>query len=248
LNQGENTLNAQEPQTFEIGVHGGASYYIGDINPSKHFADCQMQLGGVFRFNYNPRWTYRLDYTHATVRASDEKIKFRPERKLGFCTVINDISALVEFNFFDYYIGSPRRSFSPYIFGGLSAYSAEIYNYECSIILRGQKTEDVEYGKFGISVPFGFGVKISIMKHLGLTFEWRLHKTFNDYLDDVSGLYPEKDPNGDDGINIDSDPTGIYQAKMQRGDSSNDDWYSIVGASLTWRFNVPKRESCNLKF
>ena len=58
-----------------------------------------LQYGGIVRFNENSRWTYRLDYTHATVKASDEQIKWRPERGLNFLSKINDVSLVVEFNF-----------------------------------------------------------------------------------------------------------------------------------------------------
>ena len=69
--------NAQfdDPKTLEVGPHAGLSYYMGDLNPMKPFAQSQLQYGGLVRFNYNNRWTFRFDYSRALVTASDEVIK-----------------------------------------------------------------------------------------------------------------------------------------------------------------------------
>ena len=60
--------NAQfdDPKTLEVGFHAGTSYYIGDINPAKHFGMPDLEFGGIARYNVNSRWTYRMDYTSPT--------------------------------------------------------------------------------------------------------------------------------------------------------------------------------------
>ena len=111
-----------DPKTLEIGPHVGLSYYMGDLNPTKPFAMSDLQYGGVVRFNYNNRWTFRFDYSRATVKADDAVVKWRPERGLNFTTNINDFSLVAEFNFWEYYTGNPKRNVSPYIFGGISLF------------------------------------------------------------------------------------------------------------------------------
>ena len=93
--------NAQfdDPKTLEIGPHGGASYYMGDLNPVIPFAMADLQYGGLVRFNYNNRWTFRFDYSRAKVKADDTKLNWRPERGLNFTSTINDFSLVAEFNF-----------------------------------------------------------------------------------------------------------------------------------------------------
>ena len=57
------------------------------------------------------------------------------------------------------------------------------------------KWYDKLFGKtssIGISIPFGMGVKFALSKHLAATVEWRMQKTFTDYLDDVATVYPEQ--------------------------------------------------------
>ena len=256
---GKVSAQFDDPKTLEVGFHGGLSYYIGDLNPTKHFAMPDMQFGGVVRFNANPRWTFRADYTQAVVKATDKKIGWRPERNLGFRTVINDLSLIAEFNFFEYYTGTPKRNCSPYIFGGVSVfhYTPRFYAADTiGVALRPLNTEalDKPYGfnafglslPLGISIPFGVGVKLALSKRVAATFEWRMHKTFTDYIDDCGTIYPDQAHHAVvDGFDY-TDPSGNYLPNQQRGDSAYKDSYGIVGASFTWKFNMPDGRRCNL--
>lgn len=272
-----------DPQTLEVGPHGGVSYYIGDINPQKHFAMADLQFGGLVRFNYDQRWTFRFDYSHAKVKASDEKIGWRPERGLNFVANINDFSLVAEFNFVEYYTGNPKRNISPYIFGGISVFQYTPYaNVDGELVnLREQATEGPAhdstlfqkmFGKsspIGVSIPFGVGVKFSLSRHMAATVEWRLQKTFTDYLDDVKGTYPDEnhhayvtvngklydltDPTATpSGIPLDANgnpttlPTTNYIEHQQRGNSAFNDWFGMARVSLTWKFNLPDGRGCNL--
>ena len=255
-------LNAQAqfdvPKSIEVGPHGGISYYVGDLNPVKHFAQSSWQAGAVIRYNQSNRWVYRLDYTYANVQASDEVIKWRPERGLNFFSTIHDLSLMVEFNFLEYYTGNPKKNFSPYLFAGISGFMFNPCRVTDSAMyeLQPLQTEGESYSKFDVSIPFGFGFKMSLSKHICASLEWRLHKTFTDYLDDCGGVYPnhpaESHPNANlpyvsDKVYKDfTDPTGNYDAGMQRGNSAYKDWYGVVGLSLTWKFNLPDTRGCNL--
>ena len=258
-------VNAQfdDPKTIEVGPHVGVSYYMGDLNPTKPFAMSQLQYGGVLRFNYNNRWTFRFDYSRATVMASDEEIGWRPERGLNFTTLINDFSLMAEFNFLEYYTGNPKRNVSPYIFGGISVFQYTPFaEYGgTKVNLREYTTEitpeDIKWYKsifgrsmpIGISVPFGFGVKLSVSRHMAATVEWRMQKTFTDCLDDVGTVYPETHASftAEDGVTYDlSDPTGNYLPGQQRGNASFNDWFGMARLSLTWKFNLPDGRGCNL--
>lgn len=259
--------NAQfdDPKTLEVGPHVGMSYYMGDLNPTMPFAQAQLQYGGLVRFNYDNRWTFRFDYSRATVTASDEVIKWRPERGLNFTSKINDFSLVAEFNFIEYYTGNPKKNVSPYIFGGVSVFQYTAFANVNGILvdLSNHKTEYVDpdakwyekmFGKtspIGVSIPFGMGVKFSLSRHMAGTVEWRMQKTFTDYLDDVATVYPEQNQHAvytaDDGTTYDlTDPTGNYIAGQQRGNSAFNDWFGMARVSLTWKFNLPDRRGCNL--
>ena len=259
--------NAQfdDPKTLEVGPHVGLSYYMGDLNPTMPFAMAQLQYGGLVRFNYNNRWTFRFDYSRATVTADDTKLKWRPERGLNFTSVINDFSLTAEFNFLEYYTGNPKKNVSPYIFGGISVfqYTAFATVGDQLVDLSDYATEghvdpnakwyDKMFGKtspIGVSIPFGMGVKFSLSRHMAATVEWRMQKTFTDYLDDVATVYPEGEHavyTFEDGSTYDlTDPTGNYKPGQQRGNSSFNDWFGMARMSLTWKFNLPDGRGCNL--
>ena len=259
--------NAQfdDPKTLEVGPHVGVSYYMGDLNPMLPFAQSQLQYGGLVRFNYNNRWTFRFDYSRATVTASDEVIKWRPERGLNFTSKINDFSLTAEFNFLEYYTGNPKKNVSPYIFGGISVfqYTAFANVGDLLVDLSDYATEGPEdpdakwydkmFGKtspIGVSIPFGMGVKFSLSRHMAATVEWRMQKTFTDYLDDVATVYPEQHAvyTYEDGSTYDlTDPTdNNYTPGQQRGNSAFNDWFGMARVSLTWKFNLPDGRGCNL--
>ena len=258
--------NAQfdDPKTLEIGPHVGMSYYMGDLNPTLPFAQAQLEYGGVVRYNYNNRWTFRFDYSRATVKAYDEVVQWRPERGLNFTSTINDFSLVAEFNFIEYYTGNPKKNVSPYIFGGISVFQYTAYadvngtlvnldDYATEAPLSDDaKWYDKMFGKtspVGVSIPFGFGVKFSLSRHMAATVEWRMQNTFTDYLDDVATVYPEQHAiyTADDGTTYDlTDPTGNYLAGQQRGNSAFNDWFGMGRVSLTWKFNLPDGRGCNL--
>ena len=262
-----------DPKTIEIGPHVGLSYYLGDINPFTPLAQSDLGFGGVVRFNLNNRWSFRFDYTHAKVKGSDEVIQWRPERGLSFTTNINDFSLVAEFNFLEYYTGNPKRNVSPYIFGGISVFTYTPYAMvgDSLVNLRyenpKEKTlrytepslpEDAKWYEYfvyksmpvALSIPFGVGLKFSISRHLAGTVEWRMQKTFTDYLDDVEGVYPNDNQHAIvtvDGVDYDlSDPTGNFHSGQQRGDAAFNDWFGMLRISLTWKFNLPDGRGCNL--
>ena len=253
-----------DPMTLEVGPHVGTSYYMGDLNPMYPFAQPRLQYGGLVRFNLNYRWTFRFDYTHATVTASDEVIKWRPERGLNFTSNINDFSFIAEFNFLEYYTGNPKKNVSPYLFGGVSLFFYKTFTKvgDELVDLGDYETEgpadpdEKWYNKMfakgvpvSVSIPFGFGVKFALSRHMAAAVEWSMHKTFTDYIDDVAKEYPEQHAlyTTADGTSYDlTDPTGNYLAGQQRGNSSFKDWYGMARVSLTWKFNLPDGRGCNL--
>ena len=258
--------NAQfdDPKTLEVGPHVGMGYYMGDLNPTLPFAQAQLQYGGLVRFNYDNRWTFRFDYSRVTVTADDTKLNWRPERGLNFTSKINDFSLVAEFNFLEYYTGNPKKNVSPYIFGGISVFQYTVFaNVGDRLVdLSNYATEGPEpadakwydkmFGKtspIGVSIPFGMGVKFSLSRHMAATVEWRMQKTFTDYLDDVATVYPENHAvyTAEDGTTYDlTDPTGNYLSGQQRGNSAFNDWFGMARVSLTWKFNLPDGRGCNL--
>jgi hypothetical protein len=238
-------LGSTAQSTLEIGAFGGGSYYLGDLNPAMHFSQTQMAYGGVARYNINNRWTVKASFYHGKVKGNDAKTKAVANRDLNFLTRINDISLVAEFSWFDYFTGSNKSYFTPYIFAGISYFMFKPQTIS-GVDLQPQGTEGQNTGFDGRSpyslnsfaLPFGFGVKYSVNKRIGLAFEWGMRKTLTDYIDDVSTTYASNP----DAI---ADPTQSHTAGMQRGDSSKNDWYNFTGITVTYKFNLQDKTKCN---
>lgn len=239
-------------QTLEAGLYGGGSYYLGDLNPGKHFMNYQLAYGVLVRYNIDGRWAVKLSGSRGTVKGNSTQSAFMPERNLAFSSPVTDISLVAEFNFFNYYTGSTKNWISPYIYAGISYFMFNPSNGGANLVSLG--TEGQMEGYMGrtpyklnsFSIPFGIGAKISIYRNLGMTVFWEMHKTFTDYLDDVSTTYylVGQNINKDDPAQILSDPTMSYDPGMQRGNSRSKDWYSFSGISLTYKFNLVSKRRC----
>src|ERR1039457_3911255 len=183
------------PQTFEAGLTGGVSYYLGDLNPGKHFQDPQIAYGMLIRYNFDTRWTVKLTGSRGTVKGNSASSTFLPGNQLNFESPITDLSGTAEFNFFDYFTGSGRDYFTPYIYAGIGVFW---FNPKSNgQLLRSLGTEGQKIGYEGrkpysttsVSIPFGLGVKYSLSRKICIAAFWEMHKTFTDYIDDVSKTY-----------------------------------------------------------
>lgn len=243
-------LNAQK--TMEIGLFGGGSYYLGDMNPGLHFLMIKPAYGLVTRMNLDPRWSVKLSAYQGTVAGDDRETAAVENRDLYFTSDITDISAVVEFNFFTYITGSTRNFLSPYIFGGIGVF---MFNPEAdgiSLVDLGTEGQNVgfdgrsPYQTTQLAIPFGFGFKYSLNKRLGFAFEWGLRKTFTDYIDDVSKTYylDGGSINPSNEAEYYSDPTMDHNAYVGRGNSSNMDWYTFFGMTLTYKFRIGGNNRC----
>lgn len=245
-------------QYLEVGPVGGVSYYVGDLNPSKHFSGVSPAFGVVARMNYTTRWTLKAALNIGKIAASDADYQAMPGRNLSFESTLTEFTTQAELNFLPYFTGSSKEFFSPYIFAGLSVF---MYNPKALfkgtwVDLRELKTEGQDtraypdrtpYGTVGLAFPFGLGMKLSLGSRWCFGVEWGLRKTFTDYLDDVSTTYylQGSEINPDIAEEYLSDPTMTHEPGMQRGNSQNNDWYSFAVGFLTYRFSLQKEPKCN---
>lgn len=212
-----------DAQIIEVGATGGLSYYIGDINPGKQFSQNDLALGGLIRYYDNLRWAFRFQYSNMGLNVADKTGFYEPVKE-PFKSKINDFSLIAEFNFFDYWTGSERNFITPYLLAGFS-----VFNYKTISQIDAAKILSND-GSF--SIPFGVGVKYSLTQRIGLTLEWRMHKSFDDNIDSITDNYYATESNGE-----------VKQKTMPLAYKC--DWYSMLGLSIVYRFNLPKRDACN---
>ena len=90
LNPAGFALFAQSPRTIEVGPHIGATTYAGDLNVWRNMGQWEWKglkqfsydYGAVVRYNYDPRWSFRVDYSHLKLRAGDAAAAWRPQSLL----------------------------------------------------------------------------------------------------------------------------------------------------------------------
>ncbi|MFZ4521332.1 MAG: DUF6089 family protein [Bacteroidales bacterium] len=245
-------FSSVKSQDLEVGFTGGGCYYLGDLNPGGHFLNTQFSYGAVARVNLDWRWAVKVSAVRGKIKGSASDSEFLPDRGLSFTSDLTDIAAVVEFNFLPYFTGSRMNVISPYIYGGISVF---FFNPENNgVSLRGLGTEGQNlgyegrspYGSMGVSIPFGLGLKVSLAKRVGLQVSWEMHKTFTDYLDDVSTTYylDSRLLSSNDEAAVASDPTLNHQPGMQRGNASNKDWFAFVNIAFTYKFNLLSSKKC----
>lgn len=245
-------LYTVKSQDLEVGFTAGGCYYLGDLNPGKHFVNSQFSYGVMTRLNLDTRWAVKISAVRGKIKGDASNSTFLPDRGLSFTSDLTDIAGVVEFNFLQYFTGSRMNAISPYIYSGISVF---FFNPEYNgISLRSMGTEGqnlgyqgrTQYGSVSVSIPFGLGVKVSLAKRVGIQAFWEMHKTFNDYLDDVSTTYylDGKSIAPGDLVGEVSDPTRDHQPGMQRGNASTKDWYAFYGISVSYKFNLLSKKKC----
>ena len=257
-------LSAQ--RTSEVGPFAGVSYYLGDLNLSRHFYFSKPAGGVVHRYILNSHFAIKNSFLYGMVYAEDSKSNnpVQINRNLYFRSSIMDIATQIEFNFlpFDGPESERVRSrsneyyFSPYIFTGISLFSFNpqgSYNgtwYDLQPLgTEGQGTitylDKKKYSLSQLSIPIGGGIKYDISKKVNFAVEWGIRKTFTDYIDDVSTTYAnpvaissEKGPVASrmSDQSLDLD-TKYGNVDRQRGNSKNKDFYAFAGVMLTFKLS-----------
>lgn len=228
-------LSAGRCQNIEVGLIGGGTYYLGDLNPSRQFLLTSPAYGAVSRINFDDRWALRINFISGELKGNDSVSNFLPSRGLSFQSKIKEISALMEFNFFEYFTGSRINYVSPFLFAGPGVLIHNPYFGNVNLSYNDPE-QGFNMSTIGMSFIFGMGCKYSVSNKVGVGVEWGMRRTFTDYIDGVSKTYNE---------NSSFDPTGTHQTGMQRGNSQSNDWYSFAGITITYRFNLSEKTTCS---
>lgn len=240
----------------EIGIFLGGSYYIGDLNPVGHFNRfTRPAAGGLYRMNFNSRLSAKAIGSFGIIEADDSfsLSESHRNRNLNFKSKITEFAVEGEFNFLPFKTGNKKLAItSPYIFAGMAVYHYSPTGYYNGswhnlqpLGTEGQGTTfgpSRSYSLTQFSIPFGVGFKVNTAKRVGINFEWGLRKTFNDYLDDVSGTYvdplllaSEKGPVAAALSDKSLTKEGGSNVGRQRGNSYTKDWYSFAGVIITFK-------------
>lgn len=248
------TCIASAQQGWEIGGWLGSSHYFGDLNTSNRINRPHFAAGAVGRYNFNNRLCVKASANFGTVSAADKlsKNSYERQRNLDFKSQIFDGSVQLEFNFLPYIHGSNNEFFTPYALAGFSICKFDpTTQYQGKTVqLRPLGTEgqflNAEYFGTAGSFLYGGGFKFDVTDKWSINIELAMRQTFTDYLDDVSGVYPNmkelKKTHGQIAVDLsdrsllNADGTKLASRGVQRGNSQNNDTYGMLGVGLVYYF------------
>ena len=253
----------QAQEGAEFGGYIGVSHYFGDLNTDFSLNDPGLAVGIIGRYNFNERTAIRLTGTVAQVSGFDfdSNNTFERTRNLDFQSRILDASAQFEFNFLPYFHGSKTQYFTPYLFAGLSITHFNPQTEVCTsspttaasdcngststVDLRPLGTEGQfrgeEYFTVAGGLAFGAGFKLSLNYEWSINIELSGRRLFTDFLDDVSGTYPDFDDlenlRGNTAVALSdrSNPT-IGEPGRQRGSSQTKDSFGLLTVGVVYYF------------
>ena len=203
-----------QSQIYEVGFFLGGSNFIGDVGSTTYIAPNSPAFGGVVKWNRSPRHSFRLTAIFSQLKGVDAKSNDprRIERDYKFENNIFEVSAGMEFTFFDWNLHAEESKSTPYLFTGISAANHEDFFYNSNGVLTSENTSSWAYG-----IPIVLGFKTTTADNLILAVEIGARYTFSDEIDG-------------------SVPDAYYREQYSFGNTNSNDWYVFTGITLTYTF------------
>jgi hypothetical protein len=237
----------------EYGITVGYSGYHGDLAQEIVFTEVNPMFGIYYRRNYNEDFSIRTSLNYLKISGSDANFESYAIRNLSFETQIYELSSIFEYNFLPFGLQPNQSLFTPYLFAGINVFMFQPSTYYADekVDLKRMGTEGQglsgyrrNYSAIQVGIPMGMGVKAQVGNNLCIGLEVCFRKTFTDYLDDVSGEYPdfmrmteEKSPLAATlshrQIEKEYEPV---KGGMMRGDPHLKDWFFSLNLTLGYRF------------
>ena len=201
-------------QIYEVGVFAGASNFIGDVGATNYISPNSPAFGGIFKWNRSPRHAWRLSVTFTELEGidADSDDPRRIERDYEFQNNILEISAGMEFTFFDFNLHGMGNKSTPYLYTGITAAKHDNYFFDTNGVLTSEDTSSWAYG-----IPMVLGFKTTLGYNFILAAEIGARYTFSDEIDG-------------------SLPDAPSRAPLSFGNLNSNDWYVFSGITLTYTF------------
>ena len=248
-------------QRLSAELFGGISNYQGDLQESRFtFSQSNAAFGVGLSYYVTNHFSVRGMASFGKIQADDKlnRDSFLIKRNLNFHSRIYDLSLTGIYDLID--LGEHR--FSPYLFAGLSLFHFNPYSKDASgndVNLRSLSTEGQNlpeypdrkmYSLNQISIPFGGGIHFAVTENITLGYEIRMHKTFTDYLDDVSKSYVDRttllNARGQQAVDFAfrgdelKNPLPYPPDGTKRGGPEFQDWFYFTGLTVSIRIPAGK--------
>jgi hypothetical protein len=213
-------------QTYEVGIIAGGANVVGDVGPTTFLSPETLAFGVLGKWNRSARHSFRFSIISAKLRGDDANSHEtrREERGYTFDNDIVEVSAGLEFNFWDFNMYSGRRVSTPYLFTGIN-----FFFYDRAFI-QPTTGKFIKYdGGRAFAIPMVVGYKAMISPQFVLGLEIGARYTF---VDDI------------DGSNTTSE--GVQnQDSLKFGNINNNDWYIFTTIYINFTFG---RKPCYCNF
>lgn len=208
------SIQLSSAQINEFGLFVGGSNFIGDVGATDYIAPKQLAFGALYKWNRSKRHSYRISLIYSELEAidNDSDDPSRQIRGYEFNNSILELSAGMEFTFFDFDLHNGGTVSTPYLYSGISVAKHDNFYYNSDGSIYDEDTSSYAFG-----IPMVLGYKVAVSTDFILAFEIGARYTFSDELD---GSVPDSE-------------LAIGRAF---GNLNNNDWYTFTGFTLTYTF------------
>ena len=213
--------SAAAQYTSEVGIGLGGLVYKGELSPSYQFKNNRPAITAFYRRDISAPVTLRGALLAGLLRADDGSVNDKngriaplpAYRQANVKGNLYEVSAVLEYNFFDYHYRKAKVHFTPYVFVGVAGFLANTTTATNNAALPSLNKEGAV---LGLAVPAGFGFKYALSARWNLGLEVGARKVFSDQLDHVDGK------------------TGGQTDLV--GNPHDQDWYFFNGFSISYTF------------
>jgi hypothetical protein len=242
----------------EVGIQLGSTTYLGDLQSKKvTWSQSNAYIGMLVRTPLHQYVTARAYLGVGQISADDAEAKDVEiqKRNLHFKSTIWELGIAGEFVLPLAKANSKGilANLTPYALAGLSIFH---FNPKAQyqgkwvelkpLYTEGQRINNANaksYRRLQLAIPIGVGFKYKLSPRMSVAAECTPRKTFTDYLDDVSTVYPDMDKlratqgNLSAEMSFRGDEVPGRESKKattgaRRGSSDNSDWYMITSLGL----------------
>jgi opacity protein-like surface antigen len=183
-------------QNLHLSAKFGLGGYNGELKPKTGFGQTKIGWSIGARYDLGEHLIARSYLNFGKLQATDAKQKTTAtqQRNLDFTAKLREFELGIQYSIFSL----NEKWWTPYVFVGGSIFTAKPYT-----ILNGQKvflqplsTEGQgftpgkkTYKTTSFAIPIGFGAEYALGEDVRVGIEFSYHKTFTDYIDDVSTSY-----------------------------------------------------------
>jgi opacity protein-like surface antigen len=259
---------AVSAQQSAIYLHGGITNYVGDMNDRYvHLPQSGKGIGLSYQHSLTDKFSLKAGVFYGSITSTDKQAAKASlvARNLSFQNNIVELSAMAEYALF-----APHQSnWTPYVHAGAAFFRHNPFTIDKAgnkHFLRPLSTEGQglpeypdrqQYSLYEFAFPIGGGVRVAVNSRVTIAYDLTVRKTFTDFLDDISGNYPDENilrsRKGNKAVELSYRggelPTGTatYPAlNTPRGSAKNRDWYSTQ--MITLGFKLKNEEKTIYRF